>query len=140
MARMDDDSSQASPAEPADDRLVLLRALVAIARADGEVAAVERQRLLQLAEFLRLDSVQTAEVEALLDPAHPAPELPRQDELPGYDVRLYVFQQALMMSYADGIVQDEERSVLDRLADTLDIEPAHRQVAWRRAEEMSGQD
>lgn len=123
--------------EPADDRMVLLRAMVAIARADGQVDPTETARIRQICSFLRLDEAMEAEVTAMLEPGAPVPALPDPSELPAYEVRLYVFQQALMMAFADGVIDDQERALTQRLAEALQLEARHVEVAWRRAAEMT---
>lgn len=116
----------------------LLRVMVSVARADGNLAPSERDRIRQLVDFLRVGPEDAAEVEDLLRDESPVPALPESLDLPAYDLRLYVFQQALVMTFADGVVHEGEREVLDRLALALALEPAHVERAWRRAEEMSG--
>ncbi|MEZ4266794.1 MAG: DUF533 domain-containing protein [Myxococcota bacterium] len=123
--------------EPADDRMVLIRAMVAIARADGNVDASEEARIRQICSFLRLDAAMEGEVAAMLAPNAPVPQLPDPSELPAYEVRLYVFQQALMMAFADGVIDTQERELTERLAEALQLAPRHIEVAWRRAEEMT---
>ncbi len=124
-------------AEPADDRMVLIRAMVAIARADGNVDPSEEARIRQICSFLRLDEAMEASVAAMLAPGAPVPELPDPSELPAYEVRLYVFQQAIMMAFADGVIDTQERALTERLAAALQLKARHVEVAWRRAEEMT---
>ncbi len=123
---------------PRDERLPLLRAIVAIARADGEIADAERKRIDQLMTFMRVDDEVRAKVYAALEGAAPVPQLPDLQDLPAYDTRLYVFQQALAMTFADGKVTAGERRLLDQLATAMQLEANHLSTAWRRAEEMWG--
>ncbi|MGM0574570.1 MAG: DUF533 domain-containing protein [Myxococcota bacterium] len=120
-----------------DDRLTLLRAIVAVARADGRIDDRERRRIRELSAFLRLGDDQRDEVERLLGDDVPPPELPDPSALPAYEVRLYVFQQALGMSYADGEVHADERGLLDALAEALLLRDDDVQIAWRRAAELA---
>lgn len=117
--------------------MVLLRAMVAIARADGQIDASEEARIRQICSFLRIDDAMDVEVAAMLAPGAPAPALPDPSELPAYEVRLYVYQQALMMAFADGVIDDQERALTQRLAEAMQLEQRHIEVAWRRAQEMT---
>lgn len=109
--------------------------MIAIARADGDFAAVERDHIMKLIDFLRLDGAERAEVEALVDAPEP-PDLPSADVLPAYDARLYVFQHALMIAFADGLIQDGERSRIDQLARVFELEAKDVERGWQRAREM----
>lgn len=120
-----------------NDRAVLLRTIVAIAWADGRIATAEREQVRRMAMFLRLGDEALAEAEAMLDGPGPGPDLPRPEELPAYEVRLYVFQQALSMAYADGYVDPKELRSLEAVAEALKLEEQHVETAWRRAKEMS---
>lgn len=124
--------------EPRDDRLPLLRAIVAIARADGAIDEAERRHIGHLMDFLHVTSSVREQVEAALSLDAPAPALPAPDDLPDYPTRLYVFQQALAMTFADGVVDGRERELLDQLAVAMRLEADHVARAWERAEEMWG--
>ncbi len=119
-----------------NDRQVLLRTIVAIAWADGRIADAEREQVRRMAQFLRLGPDAVAEAEALLDGPGPGPEMPTHDELPAYEVRLYTFQQALSMAYADGYVDPNELRSLEALAAALQLEDEHVETSWRRAKEI----
>ena len=125
--------------QPRDERLPLLRAIVAIARADGEIADAERRRIEQLMSFMRVEGDVREKVYAALEGAAPVPQLPDLQDLPAYDTRLYVFQQALAITFADGKVTEGERRLLDQLASAMELEENHLSTAWRRAEEMWGE-
>lgn len=120
-----------------DSRLVMIQTLISLARADGEFAEEERARIRHLVGFLRLDRDQRGVVEAMMQDDAALPDLPDAGDLPDYLQRLYIFQQALVMTYADGIVRADERRFLDAMARRLELTPRDIERAWRRAAEMA---
>lgn len=118
-------------------REVLMQAVIATAYADGEVAEVEKARISQLIDFLRLEGDARARVEAMMD-ADARPELPAPADLPSYDMRLYTFQQALILAFEDGVIHRGEEEHLDSLAQALELRPGDVEKGWQRAREMRG--
>jgi uncharacterized membrane protein YebE (DUF533 family) len=115
---------------------MLVRAIVAIARADGTLADEEMVQVRRIVAFLGLEGAHEQEVEAMLDLAQPTPHLPNESELPEYGARLYVFQQALVMAFADGVIHQNEEKAIQALASAMKLEKGHIETAWRRAKEM----
>ena len=122
-----------------DERMVLLRTLIAVARSDGHFAEVEKERIRHLVGFLGLGADGKAEIEPLLADDAPAPALPAREDLPDYETRLYVFQQALILIYADGVLHEGEHGEATALAQALELKTADVDRAWRRASEMASQ-
>lgn len=119
-----------------DDRVTLLEAMLAIAFSDGRFGDEEQRRMEELMHFLRMGGKARTHIEELMARGEP-PAMPAREELPAYDTRLYIFQQALMMAFEDGIIEDDERRHLDQLAELFELKPEHVQRGWQRAEEMS---
>ena len=67
---------------------------------------------------------------------NPPRELPTVATMPAYHTRQYVFAQAVMLAYEDGVLHPGERDLLDKLADSLEIKPDDVDKAWRRGAEM----
>ncbi len=111
-------------------------ARLATAFADGALRAQERRRIEQLMRFLRLGAKTRDHVLGLIDRGE-VPPLPTREELPAYDTRLYIFQQALMMAFEDGVIDAGEREHLEQLATLFELKPEHVARGWQRAEEMS---
>ena len=102
-----------------EKRLSILRAILAMAWADGSF--VERERKL-MSELLKAFRPTLYEQKGLLKDPDPADTGRRLSLLlDDYDERLYCYQQALKMSYADGIVVDQEKKLLEQLKRSLDI-------------------
>ncbi len=116
-------------------KVLLLQTMIAVAKADGDFAEVERERIEQLIDFVRLGPEARAEVEAMLE-APEAPPLPRPDELPSYEHRMYLFQQALMLAYEDDVIEDSERRHLEQLAEALELRDEDVSRGWQRAREL----
>lgn len=116
--------------------MTLLEAMLAIAFSDGRFGDEEQRRMEELMHFLRMGGKARTHIEELMARGEP-PAMPAREELPAYDTRLYIFQQALMMAFEDGIIEDDERRHLDQLAELFELKPEHVQRGWQRAEEMS---
>ena len=119
-----------------DDRVTLIEAMLAVAHADGDFSDVEKKRMLQLMEFLRLGGDAAAHVKGLID-SNTAPPMPQASELPDYDTRRYIFQHALIMAFEDGEIESGEKRHLDALADLFELDPNDVQRGWDRAREMT---
>ena len=119
-----------------DNRKYLIQVMVAIARADEELASVEREHIHQLMGFLRLDEEAQREAMAWMS-AESAPPLPGPESLPSYDVRRYVFQHALITAFADGVIHEAERTHLDKLATVLELKEEDVVKGWQRARPSS---
>jgi uncharacterized tellurite resistance protein B-like protein len=100
-----------------DDRLLLLKFVCAFAWTDLEVTQAEKDFVHRLVNKLGLDENDRQEVEAWLHVA-PAPSEVDPELVPHEHRRAFV-EAARAVIYADGKVDDEERSQLDRLKAAL---------------------
>jgi uncharacterized membrane protein YebE (DUF533 family) len=122
---------------PEAERLCLIETVIATAMSDGHVAAIEERRIDQLVRILRLDSRSRQQVYATLR-AGVMPPLPTADELPDYDIRVHVFEQAAVMALADGVVHPDEQRHLRELAMVLELDIEDAKHALRRANFAAG--
>lgn len=120
---------------PETERLMVVEALVATALADGEVASIEQRRIEQMVRTLRLDVRSRQRVLASIRDRVAAP-MPTPDDLPDYDVRLHLFEQAAVLALTDGYVHPEEQRYLRALAMSLELDVEDAKVALRRANEV----
>ncbi len=121
----------------ADARLILVETIIGTAMADGHVADIEQRRIDKIIRVLRLDPRERQQIYATLRDGV-APPLPSADDLPDYDVRLHVFEQAAIMALADGAVLREEQRYLKELADALELSISDAKGALRRANAAAG--
>jgi len=119
-----------------DDRVTLIEAMLAVAHADGDFAEVEKKRMVQLMDFLRLSGEAAEHVNGLLESGQ-APPMPASSELPDYDTCRYIFQHALIMAFEDGQVDSGEKRRLDQLAELFGLDQEDVDRGWARAQEMS---
>lgn len=105
---------------PEAERLRVVETVVATALSDGHLAAVEERRIEQLVRILRLDPRSRQHIYALVRDKV-APPLPTAEELPDYELRLHVFEQAAIMALVDGVIAPGEHQHLRELADLLDL-------------------
>ncbi|TNF22661.1 MAG: TerB family tellurite resistance protein, partial [Deltaproteobacteria bacterium] len=122
---------------PEAERLRLVETVIATAMADGNLAKIEERRIDQLVRILRLDSRSRQQIYATMR-AGVMPELPTADELPDYDIRLHVFEQAAVMALADGVVHPDEQRHLRELAMLLELDIEDAKHALRRANFATG--
>jgi|GEM_PF-790766 len=122
---------------PESERVRLIETVVATAMSDGVVASIEQRRIDQLIRILRLDPRSRQRVYATMR-AGVMPELPTVDELPDYDIRLHVFEQAAVMALADGVVHPDEQRHLRELAQLLELDIEDAKHALRRANFAAG--
>lgn len=122
---------------PEAERLCLIETVIATAMSDGHVAAIEERRIDQLVRILRLDSRSRQQVYATLR-AGVMPPLPTAEELPDYDIRVHVFEQAAVMALADGVVHPDEQRHLRELAMVLELDIEDAKHALRRANFAAG--
>lgn len=115
-------------------RLVLIEAVVGAALADGELNALEKRRIEQLLRFLRVDEAAKVRLMSVMR-AGRGQELPPADEVPEYDVRLYIFEHAAMMAVADGRPNEHEMRYLRRMAEEYGLDNADVREALGRASE-----
>ncbi len=118
-----------------DDRVTLLEAMLAVAHADGDFAEVEKRRMIQLVQFLRLSGDAAEHVRALIESGE-APSTPDRSELPDYHTCRYIFQHALIMAFEDGTLDPGEKRRLDQLAELFELSAEDAQSSWARAREM----
>jgi uncharacterized membrane protein YebE (DUF533 family) len=118
-----------------NNRVSMLETMVAIAKADGNLQDCERERILSLMEKLRLDSSDREHVKNLLEECTEV-TLPSFQQLPSYDFRRYLFQQALLVAYEDGVIHRGETEALENLARRLHILPEHVNLAWKMAKDL----
>jgi transposase/uncharacterized tellurite resistance protein B-like protein len=119
-----------------NERIVLMETMVATAMADGHVAAIEQRRIDQLIRLLRLSPRERQQVYALIR-SNKMPEIPGIDEIPEYDTRLQVFEQAAIMALADGDVHPKEKKYLRELAASFELDRADARNALVRANEAT---
>ncbi|MCB9732635.1 MAG: TerB family tellurite resistance protein [Deltaproteobacteria bacterium] len=115
-------------------RLVLIEAVVGAAMSDGELNALEKRRVEQLLRFLRVDEAAKARLIGMMR-AGRVTEPPPADDVPEYDVRLYIFEHAAMMAVADGRPNEHEMRYLRRMAELYDLDNADVRDALGRASE-----
>ena len=115
--------------------VLMLKAMVAIAKSDGNIQACERQRILDLMEHLQVRERDQAYVEQLLND-DASTTMPTLELLPSYDFRRYLFQQALLVAYEDRVLHRQETEALTELGELLELEPKHQEQAWRTARDL----
>ncbi len=121
----------------ADTRLILMETIIGTAMADGSVAGIEQRRIDKLVRTLRLDPRERQQVYATLRDGS-IPPLPTAAELPDYEVRRHVFEQAAIMALVDGAVDRAEHRYLKALADALELSIGDAKQALRRANQATG--
>ena len=115
--------------------VLVLKAMVAIAKSDGNIQACERQRILDMMDHLQVKERDQAYVEQLMsDDA--STTMPALELLPSYDFRRYLFQQALLVAYEDRVLHKQETQALADLGELLQLEPQHQEQAWRTARDF----
>lgn len=97
----------------------IVKSLVAVAWADGQMSGKEQQVLEALIAAFELGSEDASTVRAYATEARTLADVPLS-ELSSDDRRL-LLQQAVIVTYADGEQCDEERALLADLAKTLHI-------------------
>lgn len=117
---------------PEADRLRVVETVIATALADGHLASLEERRVEQLVRILRLSPRSRQQVYALMRDLIP-PELPTAEEIPDYELRLHIFEQAAIMALMDGVIAPEEQAHLRELADLLDLHIEDAKAALVRA-------
>ena len=115
--------------------VLVLKAMVAIAKSDGDIQACERQRILDMMEHLHVKERDQAYVEQLMND-DASTTMPALELLPSYDFRRYLFQQALLVAYEDRILHKQETQALAELGELLQLEPLHQEQAWRTARDF----
>jgi uncharacterized membrane protein YebE (DUF533 family) len=118
-----------------NNRVSMLETMVAIAKADGNLQDCERERILSLMEQLRLESGDREHVKNLLEECTEV-TLPSFQQLPSYDFRRFLFQQALLVAYEDGVIHRGETEALEVLAEKLQIDQEHQDMAWKMAKDL----
>jgi len=117
------------------DRVALLETLIALAHADGDFSQDERDRIEGLIDFFNLKPWAEEQVRSVLE--NPPQELPTSETIPAYHTRMYVYTQAVMMAFEDGVIDDGERDLLEELGVSLDLSDEDINKAWFRAEELA---
>jgi len=115
--------------------VLMLKAMVAIAKSDGTIQPCERKRILDLMDHLQVKERDQDYVEQLLNDSS-SPTLPDLELLPNYDFRRYLFQQALLVAYEDRLLHRQETEALSELAELLGLKPEHQEQAWRTARDL----
>lgn len=110
----------------------MVETVIATALADGHLASLEERRVEQLVRILRLSPRSRQQVYALMRDLIP-PELPTAEEIPDYELRLHIFEQAAIMALMDGVIAPEEQAHLRELADLLDLHIEDAKAALVRA-------
>jgi len=121
---------------PEAERVRLIETMIATAYADGDLAAIEERRIETLIRILRLDVRARQHVFALLRDGR-VPHLPTPEELPDYDVRLHVFEQAAIVALCDGVIDPGEHKHLRVLANVLELDLEDAKDALRRANDAT---
>lgn len=114
--------------------MMVIEAMIAVAKADGVFKACEKRRILHLMGLLQLNPTERTRAQVMFE----SPDVPRLklDSLPTYDSRRYIFQQALFVAYDDGFIHPKEVDELTYLADLLQIAPEHQAQAWSRTRDL----
>ena len=115
--------------------VLVLKAMVAIAKSDGNIQACERQRILDMMDHLQVKERDQAYVEQLMND-DASTTMPALELLPSYDFRRYLFQQALLVAYEDRVLHKQETQALAELGELLQLEPQHQEQAWRTARDF----
>ena len=115
--------------------VLMLKAMVAIAKSDGNIQSCERQRILDLMEHLQVKERDQSYVNQLMND-DASTTMPALELLPSYDFRRYLFQQALLVAYEDRIIHKQETQALAELGELLELDPKHQEQAWRTARDL----
>lgn len=102
-----------------DDRLLLIQFVCAFAWTDLEVKDAERRFVRRLVERLQLDAADREQAEQWLHVA-PSPESVSPKRVPEQHRRTFV-EAVRALIYADGSVDEEERSRFDALKAALGV-------------------
>lgn len=116
------------------ERRQMLLTILSVAWADGDFHQRE-QRL--FSELLETFHVENHEIAALYRSAEDAPSPQRLAAiLPDEEDRIFCYEEAVRMSYADGHVVEAERTLLDQLRESLGIDD---ELAREIEDELSGE-
>lgn len=99
----------------AEDRLILVEVVLGAAVSDGAVTSLEQRRIQSLVRFLRFDDAAKSRIIKLMRSGQ-QPPIPTAAEVPDYDVRLFIFEQAAEMVLVDGRPDEHEREYLREVA------------------------
>src|SRR5438445_8967265 len=102
-----------------DQDFAIVKALVPVAWADGEFAQREKDTLEALLEAFGADDVEKEKIRAFAETKKTLDDINLQ-ELSADDRRI-LLQHAVLLSYADGKQDDNERAFLDELIKRLKI-------------------
>lgn len=101
-----------------------LRALVALAKADGVLSPVEVMCIEHAMEGFELDEAERQRVRELLEEGTPAPSLPTRTELPDPETRRSVFERTVEVAMSDLDLDPQERELLQEFARVLELDDA----------------
>ncbi|MCA9521434.1 MAG: hypothetical protein KC609_10700 [Myxococcales bacterium] len=108
-----------------DERRLLFQGAIAIAWADGEMAAEERRFLRRLIELANIPATMADDLERSIDEDDLSlPDLAGQIERP--DTRRFFFRQLALISMADGVQEETELELLDEVGRRLELDQAER--------------
>ncbi len=102
-----------------DQDFAIVKALVPVAWADGEFAQREKDTLEALLEAFGADDVEKEKIRAFAETKKTLDDINLQ-ELSADDRRI-LLQHAVLLSFADGKQDDQERAFLDELCKRLKI-------------------
>jgi len=102
-----------------DQDFAIVKALVPVAWADGEFAQREKDTLEALLEAFGADDVEKEKIRAFAETKKTLDDINLQ-ELSADDRRI-LLQHAVLLSYADGKQDDQERAFLDELVKRLKL-------------------
>lgn len=102
-----------------DQDFAIVKALVPVAWADGEFAQREKDTLEALLEAFGADDVEKEKIRAFAETRKTLDDINLQ-ELSADDRRI-LLQHAVLLSYADGKQDDQERAFLDELVKRLKL-------------------
>ena len=116
-----------------EDRLRLVEVALGAAVADGDVTPAEQRRIQALVRFLRFDEAQKARLVKLMRTGQ-APPMPNADDVPDYEVRVFIFEQAATMALVDGRPNERELAYLREVAQAFELTPGDVKAAIARAQ------
>jgi len=120
-----------------EDRLRLVEVALGAAVSDGDVTPLEQRRIQALVRFLRFDETQKARLVKMMRSGQVAP-LPTLDDVPDYEVRVFIFEQAATMALVDGRPNERELGYLREVAQAFEISPSDVKAAIARAQVAAG--
>ncbi len=120
-----------------EQNLAIIKGLVAVSWADGHVAAQEAEVLSGLLEAFRATPSERIELQAFAAKPRTLDDVPLTEL--SWEDRRFLYVQAVLVTLADGVQQDSERTLLEQLRMRLRIEPAEALNLARQAEHQAAE-